>query len=76
MGQLDAFKKQIDDLNKKKSELIHELGSTIRNKSDNKKTSNTIKSKYSSVLTEKHNIRKSLQDDIQRLNEKREEIQK
>lgn len=35
---------------------------TLRNTNDSKKNTKTVKTKYSGILNEKHNLKKSLQD--------------
>lgn len=48
----------------------------MRNTSDNKKNTRTVKTKYSGILNEKHNIKRALQDEMKLLEAKKEEIEK
>jgi len=50
LDQLNAFKKQIDVLNEKKTSLINDFKFTVKNTSENKKNSQMVKSKYSTIL--------------------------
>lgn len=70
------MKKQIEDLNKKKTDLIEEYKSTMRNTSDSKKTTRNVKSKYSTLLNQKHSIKKALQEEMKLLEERRDELDK
>lgn len=43
------------------------MRSTMRNTSDNKKTTRIVKSKYSAILGQKHGIKKGLHEEIKLL---------
>ncbi len=48
----------------------------MRNTSDNKKNTRTVKSKYSAIFGQKNSEKKSLQEDMKLLQEKRDDIER
>lgn len=48
--QLNALKKQIDELNENKSRLFNDLKYALKNTSENKKNTQIVRSKYSIIL--------------------------
>lgn len=59
--QLNAYRKMLDNLHEQKSTLFNEMKFALKNNSDNKRTGDANRSKFSAILKEKNNLKKILE---------------
>lgn len=69
--QLRAYRDMLDNLHEQKNTLFNEMKFALKNNSDNKRTGDATRSKFSVILKEKNNLKKILEEEYKTLEQKK-----